>query len=134
MDTIHPVTQEQRVAEDKLDAMIELKKDLRRFFNKAREQARTAGVSAAAWVNTAEIIEEAIDEMLSWHENEQISGRVDYPVKIPSALSFNVRSTPVETTIGEDMNELGLRIQYAGYLRTNKSACLNFEEWKEGRA
>lgn len=131
--TIHPPTQAQHTADDKLDAIAEMKKDVRKSLNRWREVARKVGISTGDWINTAEAIEQAVDEPFFhiWHKNRDISGRIDYPVDIPKAYDTPPQKPVGETTIAEDVQEFSLRLLYAGYLQTNKSACMSFEEWKE---
>ena len=80
------MTEEKTAIHDiKLDAIIQIKKDTRSYFNKIRSNLRVAGVSVGTWANTSEIIEMALDAALqeSWDINRRARGGFVYPQDVP---------------------------------------------------
>jgi hypothetical protein len=75
-----------------------------------------------------ECVESGYDSQAAWEAKEPyIKACIVYRAKYGVAFSSDAEP---ETSILEDTEELGLRVEYAKYLETCRSRGMDFEEWK----
>jgi hypothetical protein len=78
-----------------------------------------------------EAVESGYDSQAAWDAKEPyLKARMAYREKYGEA--FNSDAEP-ESSILDDADELGLRVEYAKYLETCRGRGMGFEEWKANR-